>query len=530
MALLCWSALGVAGAATVDLRDPAVAAAEQRIRAGALRAHVSFLADDLLEGRGTATRGHEIAARYIAAQFAAAGLEPGANGEWLQQVPLRRSDLDAAASRLEILRPGGERTALVFARDYVMEGDFRESTDVEAPVVFAGYGITAPEVQYDDYAAIDAKGKIVAFLSGGPPGLSLDARAHYAALKGETAVAHGAVGTLLLRLASDDKSAWDIVVRSVAGAPSFAWLDGTVPHGFLPQLRGSAWLSPAGARALLGEEGAALAAQARPAELPLRVRIVKKSRISETRSPNVVGLLRGSDPRLRDEYVVISAHADHLGIGEPVNGDAIYNGAVDDASGVAALLELARAFAALAERPRRSLLFVAMTGEEPGLLGSDYFVHHLPIPNTQLVADLNIDGAPVWTFDSIIARGAEHSTLARSAAAAAATLGVPVISDPFPDRLLFLGSDQYSFVQGGIPSMIAGTLGSGEARAAALQWVRTRYHAPGDDLSQPLDFAASERFTRFLFLIGYAVAQDDDRPAWNPGDFYGERFSHHGRD
>jgi hypothetical protein len=528
--------MSVAGAATVDLRGPAVTAAMGQIRAGAIRAHVSFLADDLLEGRGTATRGHEIAARYIAAQFAAAGLEPGANGEWLQEVPLRRSDLDAAASRLEIVRPGGERTALVLARDYVMEGDFRESTDVEAPVVFAGYGITAPELKYDDYTSIDAKGKIVAFLSGGPPGLSLDARAHYSALKGETAVAHGAVGTLLLRLAGEEnneRSSWDIVVRSVAGAPSFAWLDGAAPHGYLSQLRGSAWLGPSGVRALLGDDGAALAAKARPAELPLRVHILKKSRISEARSPNVVGLLRGSDPRLRDEYVVLSAHADHLGIGQPVNGDAIYNGAVDDASGVAVLLELARAFAALAERPRRSLLFVATTGEEqPGLLGSDYFVHHPPIPPipaAQLVADLNIDGAPVWPFDSIIPRGAEHSTLARSVAAAAATAGVPVIADPFPDRLLFLGSDQYSFVQSGIPSMIAGTMGSGEARAAALQWVRTRYHAPSDDLSQPLDFAAAERFTRLLFLVGYAVAQDDDRPRWNPGDFYGERFSHRGK-
>ena len=426
--------------------------ATQQIRPAALRAHVSFLADDLLEGRGTATRGHEIAARYIAAQLDAAGLEPGSDGTWLQQVPLRRSSLDPEASSIEIIRRNGERTALAFG---------------------------------------------------------------------------SAVGALLLWTPVQEKSgSWGVVVRSLSKGESFAWLDSGAPHGFHPELRGHAWLGLNGSRALFDDDKtfSEVTAKATPAELPVRARIVTRSRIADVQSPNVVGLLRGSDPRLRDEYVVLTAHADHLGIGEPVEGDSIYNGVVDNASGVAALLELARAFASLPERPRRSLLFVAVTGEEPGLLGSSYFVHHPPVPREAMVGALNIDGVSVWPFDSLVPRGAEHSTLARAVEAAVEAAGFRTIADPFPDRMLFLGSDQYSFVKSGIPALIVGTLGSGDARAMSLQWFRTRYHAPSDDLSQPLDFEATAQLTRNLFLIGYAIAQDEERPRWNPGDFYGRHF------
>lgn len=375
-----------ATASAVDLRSPAVERANQQIRPAAIRAHMSFLADDLLEGRGTASRGHEISARYIAAQLDAAGLEPGTSGVWLQQVPLRRSELDPAASSVEIIRRNGERTTLAFRRDYLMGGDFRESTDVEAPVVFVGYGITAPELNHDDYAGIDAKGRIVAFLEGGPAAFRIDERAYYSGLKYENAVAHGAVGALLLWTPVEEKSgSWDVVVRSRAKGESFAWLDGGVPHGFRPQLRGSAWLGPAGSRALFDDAGT--------------------------------------------------------------------------------------------------------------------------------FADAAAKAAP-----------AEHSTLARAVDAAAEAAGLRIIADPFPERMLFLGSDQYSFVKRGIPSLIVGTLGSGDARALALQWFRTRYHAPSDDLSQPMDFEAAAHLTRNLFLIGYAVAQNEERPRWNPGDFYGELF------
>ena len=506
------------------------AAAPGDVQAAAIRAHMEFLADDLLEGRGTATRGHEIAARYVAAQFAAAGLEPGADGRWLQSVPMRRSRLDAAASRVEIVRPGGARSPLAFGRDYVMGSGFERSTDVEAPVVFAGYGVTAAELRHDDYDGLDARGKIVAFLAGAPAAFGNDEHAYHAdaARKARNAAAHGAVGTLRLWSAEEERAGpWSVVVRSVAGAATFAWLEAGAPHDAIPELRGNAWLGPEGSQALFASSGidfAEASAKAAPAELPLRVRIARQSAFEDVESPNVVALLPGSDPRLRHEHVVLTAHLDHLGIGEPVDGDAIYNGAVDNASGVAALIEIARAFAALPERPRRSLLFVAFTAEEPGALGSDYFVHHPPVPLASIVANLNIDGASVWPFEALIPRGAELSTLARAAEAGAAAAGERLAPDPFPERMMFLGSDQYSFVKRGIPALNVGATRTAAARPQVLDWLNRRYHAPSDDMQQPLDFAAAARYARALFFITRAAAQADERPHWNPGNFYGERF------
>ncbi|HVR96429.1 MAG TPA: M28 family metallopeptidase [Thermoanaerobaculia bacterium] len=503
-----WLVLAAACLATAAApADPHLPASFGEVRPAALRAHMAFLAGDLLQGRGTATREYEIAAKYVAAQFEAAGLEPGVNGGWLQPVPLRRSELDPEASSVEIVQPDGERKRLVFAEDYVMGGSLSPATEIEAPVVFAGYGITAPELGHDDYAGVDAKGKIVAFLGGAPATFQREERTYYASVKGQNAVAHGAVGTLRLWSAEEEKSGpWSGVVRSLARSPTFTWLDGEEPHGSFPQLRGNAWLGPA------------------VSGVPLRARIIKKSVLTDARSPNVVALLPGSDPRLRAEYVVFTAHLDHLGTGEAVNGDSIYNGAVDNASGVAALIEIARVFASLPERPRRSLLFVAFTGEEPGLLGSSYFVHHPPVPIDSIVANVNIDGASVWPYDGLIPRGAEHSTLAQVVEAAALAAGAKIVPDPFPDRVSFAGSDQYSFVERGIPALNVGTARSGEARRLALEWVTTRYHAPSDDMQQPMDFTATARFVRDLCFIGDFIAQDDERPRWNAGNFYGERF------
>jgi hypothetical protein len=531
LVLACLAAAPAAApSGTADLRSPAVVNAMQRIRPAAIRAHMEFLADDLLEGRGTGTRGHEIAARYVAAQLEAAGLEPGAGGGWLQSVPLRRSELVADSSRLEVIQADGERKELGFGSDYVMSGDFQAAAEVEAPVVFVGYGLTAPEHGYDDYAGIDVEGKVVACFGGAPASFPPEERAYFGAgpVKAETAVAHGAVGLLRLWSGDDDKLVpWSGLAQMLANFQKLDWLDGGKAHDSYPQLRGTAALGPAASRELFA--GAAVtyaAAQAKPAAelLPVRVRMVKQSRLSDFTSPNVVGLLRGSDPALAGEYVVFSAHLDHLGIGTPVNGDAIYNGAVDNASGVASLIEIARAFAALPQRPRRSLLFVAMTGEESGLIGSDYFVHHPPVPLAAIAANVNIDGGSMWPFNALFARGADHSTLKAAVAAAAAAAKIPVVADPFPEQAGLVRSDQYSFIRQGVPSLILGAARDAAARTLALDWLRNRYHQPNDDMSQPLDFAAAARFARDEFLIGYAVAQADARPRWNPGDFFGGRF------
>jgi len=464
---------------------------------GAIRAHMTFLADDMLEGRGTATRGHEIAARYVAAQFEGIGLETK-----LQPVPMRRAELVASESRVELIRADGTRTVLAAGRDCILAGDFRGLSDVEAPLVFAGFGVTAPEHKYDDYAKIDARGKIVAVTGGAPKDFNAEERAHYASAKGENAAAHGAIGIVRLWTAEDETSGtWEATVRSYSSVGSFAWLDGDAPHPFLPQLRGAAWIAPSASK-----------------DIPPRIRIVNRSRTNDLQSPNVIGVLRGSDPALRDEYVVISAHLDHLGIGEPVRGDAIYNGAVDNASGVATLIELARMFAAAP--PRRSILFIAVTAEEPGLIGSDYFAQHPSVPRDAMVANINIDGASMWDFDALFARGADHSSLKTNVEAS----GEMIVGDPFPDQAGFVRSDQYSFVRIGVPSIILGAKRSAEARTLALEWVKNRYHQPGDDMTQPLDFDAAARFAADLYKIAQSIAQQDQRPKWNKGDFFGVRF------
>ena len=527
--LFCLAAVAPAAAPEpVDLRAPAVVNAQQQVRPAAIRAHMAFLADDILEGRGTATRAYDIAARYVAAQFEAIGLQPGVNGAWLQPVPLRQGELVDGGSSLEIFPAKGNGTAFLPGHDVLMRGGFRELVEVEAPVVFVGYGVSAPG--YDDYSGIDAKGKIVAYLGGAPASFPPEERAHFGAgpTKAANAVAHGAVGTLRLWNDEDEKrGSWNGFLQMLGNIGSFAWLDGGEAHDSFPQLRGSAGLGPAASQALFaGAPVTYAAAQAKPtpADLAVRVRIVTQSRLTRLSSPNVVGLLPGSDPALAKEYVVFSAHLDHLGIGKPVNNDAIYNGAVDNASGVAFLIEIARAFASLPERPRRSLLFVAVTGEESGLIGSDYFVHNPPVPIESIVADVNIDGGSVWPFDALFARGADHSTLKAAVDAAAAAAGIPVVADPFPEQAGLVRSDQYSFIRQGVPSLILGATRTAEARALALDWVKNRYHQPSDDMSQPLDFDAAAKFARDQFLIGYAVAQADARPRWNPGDFFGERF------
>jgi Zn-dependent M28 family amino/carboxypeptidase len=246
-------------------------------------------------------------------------------------------------------------------------------------------------------------------------------------------------------------------------------------------------------------------------------------------SPNVAGLLRGSDPRIRDEVVVFTAHLDHLGIGEPVNGDSIYNGALDNASGSAALLEVARAFARLPKPPRRSVLFLAVTAEEKGLLGSDYFAEYPTVPSERIVANLNLDVlAMLYPLRQVVPMGAEHSTLEATVKRAASQMGIELGPDPFPEEVFFVRSDQYSFVRRGVPSLFLfwGFKSDSGVDAAARfrEWGRTRYHTPQDDLSQPMDLEAGARHAQINFLVGLDVANADGRPAWKPGDFFGRTF------
>ncbi len=513
------------------------------VRGSAFRAHVEFMADDLLEGRDTGTRGYDLAARYVASELKAMGLEPGGEGgSWFQPVPLRESRLLKGALSLAPVKGGAApRITLVAREDYLQFGDpVRTEARVEAPVVFAGFGITAPELDYDDYEGLDVRGKIVALMSNAPARFPSEQRAHFASrqLKAENAVRHGAVG-LIGFLNGEDEGRFPWARLLLEDDRTVRWLhpDGT-PEGAAPALQGGVLLSPAGARRLFVSSSVPLsevfaqAGQGRPKGFPLGVTATISSR-SEHRpltSANVVGLLEGSDPALKSTFVVYTAHLDHLGVGKAIDGDRIYNGAYDNASGSAVVLEVARAFAGLRVRPRRSLLFVFVTGEEKGLVGSDYFAQHPPVPAAGIVADVNVD-MPLFLYRpaDLIAFGAENSSLESVVGAVVARVGLALGPDPMPEQNLFIRSDQYSFVRRGVPAvfLVPGFRSSEagvEGAKVVGQFLQKSYHLPSDDLKLPMDLDAAEQFIRANVLLGHAIASDPEPPRWKPGNFFGATF------
>ena len=282
------------------------------------------------------------------------------------------------------------------------------------------------------------------------------------------------------------------------------------------------------------EEALDAAEEARPLSTALGVEVTmyRRAEHERTTSANVIGILRGSDPELAKEYVVYSTHLDHVGTGTPVNGDSIYNGFYDNAFGVAMTIEIARALASMPVPPRRSIMFVAVTGEERGLLGSDYFAQHPTAPSSALVANVNID-MPLMLFpmDSVVGYGAQHSSLEGVTADEAKKEGFELTPDPYPDEVYFIRSDQYSFVRQGIPAVyfaegISSSDPTVDGRAVQEEFFKVHYHKPSDDLSQPVDWETALRFSRAGARIGYRIAMDDERPAWNKGDFFGEKFGH----
>lgn len=496
-----------------------------------------FLAADSLRGRGTGTPGYDLAARYVAACFSEFGLKPAGSRGYMQSVPLRRARAVEGSSLF--IESAAGRHELVRERDYLPVPDLlRKEMDVTAPVVLAGFGVTAAEQGYDDYRNVDARGKIVVLLTGAPRSFSPTARAHYATtrMKYANAVRHGAVGVLSVRTL-DQTFPWDRAVKQARGG-SMGWLDRRgEPGDVFPALRGTARLSDSGAEALFeggphsrAEVLAAAEKGSPPAfELPVRATIRTVTAHERLDSPNVAGLVPGADRRIADEFVVFTAHLDHLGVGEPVQGDSIYNGALDNASGSAALLEVARAFTRSSPAPRRSVLFLAVTGEEHGLLGSDYFAEHPTVPLEKIVANINMDGlAILYPLRQLVPMGAEHSTLDATVARAASRVKIDLAPDPFPEEVFFVRSDQYSFVRRGIPSLFLfmGVQSDSGVDAAKLfrDWGRTRYHTPQDDLGQPMDLSAGARHAQLNFLVGLETANADEKPAWKSGDFFGKMF------
>ena len=514
--------------------------------AAAIRAHMDFLADDLLEGRAAGTPGYGVAAAYVATVFQAIGLEPAGDpadggSSWFQSYRLIEAQLVPGSARVTLTRDGRSE-ALAFETEFMAGGDYlREQSEVAAGVTFVGFGVTAPELGHDDYAGVDVRGRIVAMFGGAPASFPADQRAYYTSgrVKMNNAVARGAVGAIYFY--TDEflaRNPWDDIVKSYA-FPGMRWVaeDGAV-QGTWPEIKSGALLSPAGLERLLagsGRTAAELQADAaegvtRPFELPGTVTLARASTHRQVDDRNVVAILPGSDPALRDEYVVITGHLDHIGIGPEVDGDGLYNGYYDNAAGIAIMLETARALARSPQRPARSIMFLAVGAEEKGLLGSDYFAANPTVPIGALVANVNFD-MPLFIFPTadIVAYGAKHSSLAAPTARAAAAAGFEVSPDPIPEEVIFIRSDQFSLVRRGVPAvyLMPGLRSADPAvdgAAAFRAFLAERYHKPSDESGLPFDDDTASRFTALNYHLVSLIANTPERPTWNEGDFFGELF------
>jgi len=505
-----------------------------------IEADVAALADDAMQGRGTGTPGYERAALYVADRYADIGLQPaGDDGGWLQSVPLLQATVLAEGARLEIERDG-RVTALALGEQFLPGVDFnRGESAVEAPAVFVGQAVHAPGLGHDDFAGLDLRGK-VAVMFGGAPGTFDDTRRAFHSSQREklrNVVERGAVGAVFVNTVDDEaRYPWSRAVEAM-GRPAMRLRDRDGRGiGTWPQLQATAVVSAATADALFEGSGhtaaqlfdAAREGRLRGFDLRGSVRLASRSRIAPVESSNVVGRIAGSDPAVAGEYVVYTAHLDHLGSGGGEDGEAVYSGALDNALGVAIMLEAARELTQ-GPAPRRPLLFVALTAEEQGLLGAEWFARH-PSVDGRLVANINLD-MPMLTAPTtdVVPVGVAHSTLDAVLEQAAAEIGVALSPDPFPEEVVFVRSDQYAFVRAGIPAiyLMGGVVGANPDQdpMLAMTWfLRNCYHQPCDNLELPIQYGDAARMARLNARIGQLVGDAAQRPAWKPGDFFGGKF------
>jgi len=505
-----------------------------------VRADMVALSTDEMAGRAVGSGGYERAADFVAERFARLGLErfDRRSRSYYQPVRFTQSRLRGAALRLV---GGGATIELAFPDDFTAQGGFGSPQEsVAAPLHFVGHGIVAPEFGHDDYRNIDVRGHIVIVLSGAPPAFGTSERAYYSSLRGKQALAQarGAAGVLVVQTPVDrERTPWPRLVRE-SRLPDLRWRDATgLACDGLAALP-TATLSPRGAGRVFAAVGIDLdwlfeeysAARRGAFALGMTAQLSRTSQQSNLSSPNVIALLRGSDPRLRDEVVLVSAHLDHLGVDAEGTGDTIFNGAYDNAAGVAVMLEMARALARAPKRVRRTVMFAAYTAEENGLRGSDYLARHPPVPISALVANLNIDmphlGFPIRDVEGY---GASHSTLQDALEVAARENGLSVTPDPRPELVRLIRSDQYSFVRQGVPGMNLkpGSQSADPAidgAAEQREFLSRHYHQPSDDAALPFSHEAARAFTRTAVSLAVKVASDEARPSWNAGDFFGLRF------
>lgn len=511
----------------------------------AMKAHVMFLASDAMKGREAGSPEYDIAAQYVAAQFYAAGLRPaGDDGGYLQHVPLVTYKAADKGAMVWSAAKGAPQP-FVFGEDYIPAANpARAETVVSAPVVFAGRGIVAPQFGVDDYAGVDVRGKIVAIFSGSPSTFPGEERSYFgsSATKAQLAAARGAVGIVMLDTprAGPRQRPFSALVSGY-DSPRMTWATpagvGSSPAASAPVL---GTISQAGAAKLFA--GSAMpwvkivarstADNPRYTAMPLSGTLTATTRTSfePATSSNVVGILPGSDPVVGKQVVILSAHLDHIGVSparpkDAPDRDRINNGALDNAIGIASLIEEAKRFTASGTPPKRSVMFLAVTGEEKGLVGSSYFVDHPTVPIDTIVADVNLD-MPIllYRFEDMIAFGAQRSTLGPIVAKAVNAVGVDLSPDPMPEQGFFTRSDHFNFVRKGVPSVFLWPGMKGAGRAPFEDFLSHRYHRPDDDLTQPILWDQGVRFVATNYAIAREIADGPVRPLWNKGDYFGTTY------
>lgn len=520
---------------------PAAPAELPEASAENIRADMEFLASDDLEGREAGTPGFDLAADYVAAEFAEIGLKPaGDAGSYMQTISFLRS-VRAPEGRLMEVTNTATGTPVPFTEnvDYAMGNSLSApSTDVTGEAVFVGFGIVAPDLGRDDYAGLDLNGKIAVMLSGTPKGIQSEERAFYGSRKFMNASERGAIGIVTLETpTSRGVYPFERLIREgrLDGA-SLTWIgaDGA-PFDRAPNIKAGASVSLDSAAKLFEDTGESWPAILEAAEaeggnvksfaLPYTIHLSQTSTHDQVQSANVIGMIEGTDPVLKNEVIVLTAHLDHIGITKGIEGDQINNGALDNASGIATLLEAARMLKA-GPAMKRSVMFIALTAEEKGLLGAQYFAQNPTVPKGNIVANVNLD-MPILTypFTDLVVFGGARSTIIEEVEKAAAEMNITLSPDPVPDQGLFTRSDHFRFVEAGIPSvyLIPGWENGGAEEFA--RHMTTNYHRPSDDMANSIDFDAAARFAAIKARIALALANADQRPLWRKDDFFARQFN-----
>ena len=503
------------------------------IAAPRIAAHVRFLASDLLEGRGVGVRGGDLATEYLAAQFALAGLKPaGDHGSYFQRVPLVGVSIEGKTAKLEMVR-ATDRVGFRWQEDFVGAGQRqRPEETIEAEAVFVGHGITAPEFGWDDYRNVDVRGKVVVLFTNEPESTEErffggKALTYYGrwTYKFEQAARKGAIACLIIHTTPTAGYGWSVVRNSWGKEEQQMRAEGQ------PALALAGWVTKAAGEQLLASTGKTVdewvtaAGQRGFTPVPLGIRIAARftSRIRPIESRNVIGIVEGADPHLKDQAVLFTAHWDHLGIGPAVNGDAIYNGAVDNATGCGMLLEIARAWAQLAHKPRRSAIFLSVTAEESGLRGSEYYAAHPVLPLGKHAVNLNFDGYfPFGRTRDVVLTGASRTTIWPVVEDIARRFQLDITPEARPEQGFYYRSDHFSLARAGVPafSIAMGTrLRSGaDGDEFFLQYNAQNYHQPSDEVRPDWDFSGMEELARFGMALGLEIANQEKLPTWVEGD------------